>query len=313
MFQHREQGRHDPRVELGAGAAAELVRRLLPRERGRVRAVGGHRGVGVGGGDDASLERDRRRRPGGRGTRCRRSARGGGGPRRPPRAAARRRDTIASPAIGCVRMISHSASSSGPGLARIALGDRDLADVVQPAAEPAAQHERVRQAEPRGDAGGEVATRSAAWASSAPPDTSASARATPTASGSACGASAVARSGEQRDAVAAGALGGVEAAVGRLDERVERVELAARPGRADRDRQPHAHARRRRPAYSATAARSCCARRSSSSSEVTPRSSTANSSPPQRARQSPRPELGLQPRAPARRARRRRRRGRGRR
>ena len=45
----------------------------------------------------------------------------------------------------------HSCSSSSSGLAEDAVGDRDLADVVQPASEPAAQDHVVGQAEPARD------------------------------------------------------------------------------------------------------------------------------------------------------------------
>ncbi len=57
--ERRQQRRHDPRVELGAGAALELDARLGDRERSAVGTIGDERVPGVAGQHDPRGERDR--------------------------------------------------------------------------------------------------------------------------------------------------------------------------------------------------------------------------------------------------------------
>ena len=98
--------------------------------------VGGDRVERVGHREDARGERDLLARPGRRGSRRRPSARGGGA-----RSARPRRGTsiCAHDLAADHRVAAHQAaappSPSGSGLCRIAVGDRDLADVVQQEAE----------------------------------------------------------------------------------------------------------------------------------------------------------------------------------
>ena len=117
------------------GCSSSIAARAAPRRRG------------TGAPSSSTSRRCRRRRrgprwgsrrpPARRGSRGRPSARGGGARRRPPRRA--RRPAARAPRPGCVGAQGRPLTSSQRlGVQQDAVGQRRLADVVQPAAEPAA-------------------------------------------------------------------------------------------------------------------------------------------------------------------------------
>ena len=262
-------------------------------DRGR----SGHRGVGVGGGDDARLDRDR-----GAGQPVGVAAavpalvvvadRGGGS-----RSAGTRR-TTSSPTTGCVRITRHSSSSSGPGLSRIRDG---IAALPTSWSQPPS---RQRSTTPAGSAMRSATPAASdatclgvrlgillahAWrvartrARSRPPPARRTARRPSPRAGRArrgCGRGAWRRRGS-----------------GPPPRRARRGSSSPAPARggAERDRQADAHAlggnrrardRRAQPLRAPVELRVGAARRCSS---------TANSSPPQRARQSSGPRRGPEP------------------
>ena len=110
------------RVELAAGALAQLADRHPRPQRVAIRAVGGHRVIGVAGEDDPALERDVRAAAAGRGSRPRPSARA-----RDARCATRAsgraaRRSSCAPHSGCWRMTSHSARLQRASLRSTASG-----------------------------------------------------------------------------------------------------------------------------------------------------------------------------------------------
>ena len=62
---------------------------------------------------------------------------------------------MSAPCSTCVCRMARASSECGRRLQH-AIGDRELADVVQPAAEPAADGDGLRQAELDGDAAGQL-------------------------------------------------------------------------------------------------------------------------------------------------------------
>ena len=123
--EHLDEGGHDGRVELRAGAAQQLRAGRVGRDRALVRAVGRHGVERVADGDDARAQRDA---AAGQAVGVAaavvalvaRSARCG----RPARAPARAR--MRSPIAVWRRMNVHSSGSSGPGFCRMAAGTATL-------------------------------------------------------------------------------------------------------------------------------------------------------------------------------------------
>ena len=115
--------RHDLGVELRAGAAAQLGARLLERERPPVRAVGGHRLVGVGDGEDAGLDRDR---VAGQAVRIAAAVDRARGGRAPSRSMSRRLacSRIRAPSSGWRLISAHSRGVERARLVQDRVGDR---------------------------------------------------------------------------------------------------------------------------------------------------------------------------------------------
>ena len=95
LARDREEDLGESRVELRAGATLELADRRRVRHRRPVWAVGGHRVVGIGDGEDAGLDRDRLSGEAVRIAARRPSARGDGAHRSGRRAGSRRRSASA--------------------------------------------------------------------------------------------------------------------------------------------------------------------------------------------------------------------------
>ena len=136
-------------------------------------------------------------------------------------------------------MSAHSASSSGPGLVRIG---SEIASFPTSCSHPASRQRcTARAGSPRCSAVRTARCATCSACSSGIPSrrllANARARARPTASGSAVDAPAVLAARQERHAVPALVLGRVEAAVGRVQERVERLRAVGCEGAPDRDRQ----------------------------------------------------------------------------
>ena len=128
---------------------------LLGRARLAVELPRRHHLDRVGDGDDPRAERDRRRRPGGRGSRRRPSARDGGGRSGVRRRAGRAARAACRRSAGASRRSGAPPRRARPGFEQDAVRDADLADVVEDRAEPDRLDLVRRQLEQLRDANGE--------------------------------------------------------------------------------------------------------------------------------------------------------------
>src|SRR5262245_24493504 len=147
--ERHEEGFHDVRIELRAGAVAKLLLRGVVAERGAIGAVGGHRFVRVGNGEDPRLERDR----------LARQVMGITAAvdplvvRQHPGADVAQVRVIEDPRaqLGMAAHLRPFLFRQLAGLLEHGVGDAELADVVQHAGGADALDARLRQAERAGD------------------------------------------------------------------------------------------------------------------------------------------------------------------
>ncbi len=244
--QHPDEGVHDRGVVVRARRAAQLGEGLGALAAALVDAVGRDRGVRVGDGHDAGLERDL---VGGEAVRV-------AGPVPALVVVAHRGRRLAQAGQAGDQLLADRgvADHDAPlgvveraGLGQDAVGDRDLADVVQQAAEAAAEDQRRRQPQLAGDRGGELGDLLAVQLRHALAHRGRQRERLRDADGLGLLGEQVLAGQVDGEAglVPAAPFGGVERAIGGVDQRIGALRDADPARAADGDRQVQLAARRR--------------------------------------------------------------------